>query len=199
MTRLALALTAVLIGVLSFAAAAPAAAPPPGAQMSDGLTYEGRAPDAAGITEGKFDRVGGEDVLLTNGTYGFKSYDVSDPAHPKLLSTFMPAEILGKNGYWQGEDMDIDVRRKLIIGSVDPRHDDVNQIDCPGIGTLSAKNRNPKCRSGFYVISYADPSNLKQIGDFTELPAGHTTSCLDGCRYLWTGGPARAATAGRSG
>jgi hypothetical protein len=191
MTRLALAIAAVLTGVLSFAAAAPAAAPPAGALMSDGLSYEGRAADAAGITEGKFDRIHGQDILVTNGTFGFKSYDVSDPANPKLLSTYMPPEILGANGYWQGEDMDIDVRRKLIIGSVDPRHDDVNQADCPGIGQLGAKNRNPKCRSGFYVISYADPSNLKQIGGFTELPAGHTTSCLDDCRYLWTGGPAR--------
>jgi hypothetical protein len=87
--------------------------------------------------------------------------------------------------------MDLDVRRKLIIGSLDPRHDDVNQQDCPGIGQLSSKNRNPKCRSGFYVISYADPAHLKQIGDFVDLPAGHTTSCLEGCDYLWTGGPAR--------
>jgi hypothetical protein len=87
--------------------------------------------------------------------------------------------------------MDLDVKRKLIIGSLDPRHDDVDQASCPGIGHLSAKNRNPKCRSGFYVISYADPAKLRQIGSFTDLPAGHTTSCIDDCRYLWTGGPAR--------
>ena len=66
----------------------------------------------------------------------------------------MPPEVLGANGYWQDEDMDIDVRRKLIIGALDPRHDDVDQTSCPGIGQLGAKNRNPKCRSGFYVISY---------------------------------------------
>jgi hypothetical protein len=187
-----LAIAIALCGALGVAAAPAVADPlPAGAQISDSLRYEGRAADAAGITEGKFDNVRGKDVLLTNGTYGFKSYDVSDPAHPKLLSTFMPADILGANGYWQGEDMDIDVRRKLIIGSLDPRHDDVDQTSCPGIGQLSAKNRNPKCRSGFYLISYADPQHLRQVGDFTPLPAGHTTSCLDDCRYLWTGGPAR--------
>jgi hypothetical protein len=109
--RLVLAIAVAVAGMIGLAGPAGAAAPPPGAVMSDSLRYEGRAPDAAGITEGKFDRVGGHDVLLTNGTYGFKSYDVSDPAHPKLLSTFMPADILGANGYWQGEDMDIDVRR----------------------------------------------------------------------------------------
>jgi len=190
--RPVLAIAVAVIGALGVAAPAAVADPlPDGAQISDSLRYEGRTPDAAGITEGKFDRVGGRELLLTNGTYGFKAYDMADPAHPRLLDTYMPPEILGANGYWQGEDMDIDVRRKLIIGSLDPRHDDVDQADCPGIGQLSAKNRNPKCRSGFYVISYADPDHLQQIGGFTELPAGHTTSCLEGCRYLWTGGPAR--------
>lgn len=87
--------------------------------------------------------------------------------------------------------MDIDVRRKLIIGALDPRHDDVDQTGCPGIGTSGAKNPNPGCHSGFYVISYADPEHLTQIGDFVELPAGHTTSCIEGCDYVWTGGPAR--------
>ena len=108
-----------------------------------------------------------------------------------MLDTFQPAEILGANGYWQDEDMDIDTRRNLIIGALDPRHDNVDQASCPGIGTLGAKTRNPGCRSGFYVISYADPENLEQVGDFVDLPAGHTVSCIDQCNYVWTGGPAR--------
>ena len=29
------------------------------------------------------------------------------------------------------------------------------------------------------------------MGDFVELPAGHTATCIEGCRYIWTGGPAR--------
>jgi hypothetical protein len=118
-------------------------------------------------------------------------YDVSDAGHPRLLDTFQPPEVLGANGYWQDEDMELDVRRKLIIGALDPRHDDVDQTSCPGIGTLSVKTRNPGCRSGFYVISYANPDDLRQIGDFVELPVGHTTSCVEGCDYVWTGGPAR--------
>jgi hypothetical protein len=55
------------------------------------------------------------------------------------------------------------------------------------------------CESGFYVISYANPSNLKQIGDFVDLPSGHTSSCIDGCRYIWTGGPARRDDQGSLG
>jgi hypothetical protein len=171
--------------------AARAAEVPPGAQISDSLEYVGRVPDSSMIVEGKFDTVAGREVLVTTGRYGFKTYDVADPAAPRLLDTFQPPEILGANGYWQDEDMELDVRRKLIIGALDPRHDNVDQASCPGIGTLGPKTRNPGCRSGFYVISYADPTNLQQVGDFVELPAGHTTSCIEGCDYVWTGGPAR--------
>jgi hypothetical protein len=170
---------------------AAAAAPPPGAAISDSLEYVGRVPDSAGVVEGKLDTVGGRSVLVTTGTYGFKTYDATDPGHPVLLDTFQPPEVLGANGYWQDEDMELDVRRKLIIGALDPRHDDVDQATCPGIGQLSSKTRNPGCRSGFYVISYADPAHLQQVGDFVDLPVGHTTSCVEGCDYVWTGGPAR--------
>ena len=141
--------------------------------------------------EGKFDRVAGRNVLVTGGIYGFRVYDVVDPAHPRLLDTFQPPEVLGANGYWQDEDMELDTRRKLIIGSLDPRHDNVDQRRCPGIGQLGSKVRSPGCRSGFYVISYANPTALRQVGHFVELPAGHTSSCLEHCNYIWTGGPAR--------
>lgn len=191
MRGLLLILATACLGAGLMGAVASAAEPPPGAVMSDSLKYLGRASDAAGIVEGKFDRVRGRDVLVTTGTYGFRTYDVSDAGAPKLLGSFQPPEILGANGYWQDEDMELDVKRKLIIGALDPRHDDVDQASCPGIGHLGTKIDNPKCRSGFYVISYKDPANLKQVGTFNELPAGHTTSCIDDCRYVWTGGPAR--------
>jgi hypothetical protein len=187
--RLLLAL-ALLTLAAPAAAAAKAPPPPPGAAISDSLEYRGRVP-GAGVVEGKFDQVGGRPVMIVTGTFGFRIYDVSDPDTPKPLDTFMPPEVLGAAGYWQDEDMDIDVRRKLIIGALDPRHDDVDQTSCPGIGQLGAKNRNPKCRSGFYVISYADPTDLQQVGDFVELPAGHTASCIEACDFVWTGGPAR--------
>ena len=190
--RVALAVTAIVAGVLSLgAAAAPQAQPPPGAQISSSLEYVTRVPGTSMVVEGKFDRAQGRDLLIITGRFGFKTLDVSDPTSPEILDTFQPAEILGPNGYWQDEDMDIDARRNLIIGALDPRHDNVDQTSCPGIGTAAAKTRNPGCRSGFYVISYADPENLEQVGDFVELPAGHTVSCIDKCNYVWTGGPAR--------
>jgi hypothetical protein len=192
MIRVGLAVTAVLAGVLSIGAAgAMQAEPPPGAQISSSLEYVARVPGTSMVVEGKFDRAQGRDVLIITGRFGFKTLDVSDPTDPVVLDTFQPAEILGPNGYWQDEDMDIDTRRNLIIGALDPRHDNVDQVSCPGIGTSGTKTRNPGCRSGFYVISYADPENLVQVGEFVELPAGHTVSCIDQCNYVWTGGPAR--------
>ena len=191
MKKLLLVAVTVALGGLGAAQAAPAAEPPPGAVISDSLDYIDRVPDSSGIVEGKFDTVGGRQVLVTTGTYGFRVYDVSDPQSPQLLDTYQPPDILGKNGYWQDEDMELDVHRKLIIGAVDPRHDDVDQQSCPGIGQLGTKTRNPNCRSGFYVISYEDPAHLEQIGDMVELPVGHTTSCIEDCNYVWTGGPAR--------
>ena len=192
MLRFALSLTVALAVVLNAGAATQVVqAPPPGAQISDSLEYIARVPGTSQVVEGKFDQVRGRDILIITGRFGFKTLDVSDPTNPRVLDTFQPAEILGENGYWQDEDMDIDVRRNLIIGALDPRHDNVDQASCPGIGALGSKTRNPGCRSGFYVISYGDPENLEQVGDFVDLPAGHTVSCIDKCNYDWTGGPAR--------
>lgn len=154
--------------------------------MSSNLEYVTRMADAAGITEGKFDEVRGKDVLVVTGRFGFKTYDVSEPAKPKLLDEFIPAD-LAAGGYWQNEDMELDTKRKLIIGALDPRHTDSPLGACPAGGSTA----NPSCKSGFYVISYANPSDLKQIGSFVDLPSGHTSSCIQDCKYIWTGGPAR--------
>ena len=171
-------------------AGAQAAEPPEGAAMSSNLEYVTRVAEARGITEGKFDRVRGQDVLVITGRFGFKTYDVSDPESPQPLDTFLPPEI-ADFGYWQNEDMELDTRRKLIIGALDPRHNDRDSTatGCPDPDTLAV--RDVDCKSGFYVISYADPADLKQVGDFVSLPSGHTSSCIQRCRFIWTGGPAR--------
>ena len=83
--------------------------------------------------------------------------------------------------------MELDTRRKLIIGALDPRHTDRPLGLCRAGGSTA----DPNCKSGFYVISYANPKDMKQIGDFVELPSGHTSSCIQNCKYIWTGGPAR--------
>ena len=186
------AAAAVCLTALAMPAAAGAADPlPPGAAKSANLDYVDREAGAAGITEGKFDRVAGDDILIVTGRFGFKSYDVSDPANPVLLDEFMPPGINPANGYWQDEDMELDTKRNLIIGALDPRHNEADPVasGCPDNDGLAV--RDPDCRSGFYVISYNDPANLTQVGDFVSLPTGHTASCIQDCRYIWTGGPAR--------
>jgi hypothetical protein len=182
---------AVVAGALFGApASAQAADPPPGAAISDNLEYVTRVAGANGIVEGKFDRVKGKDVLVVTGRFGFKTYDVSDPEDPQLLDEFLPPE-LADFGYWQDEDMELDTRRKLIIGASDPRHNDLDPdaTGCPHPDGEAV--RDPDCKSGFYVISYANPADLEQVGDFVSLPAGHTASCIQDCKYIWTGGPAR--------
>ena len=114
--------------------AAASAQAPPGAAISDNLEHVNRVAGAAGITEGKFDYVRGRKVLVITGRFGFKTYDVSDPEDPELLDEFLPAGIAppGRSGtsplggYWQNEDMELDTRRKLIIGALDPRHNDAD-------------------------------------------------------------------------
>ncbi|HWM08213.1 MAG TPA: hypothetical protein VNO82_02685 [Solirubrobacteraceae bacterium] len=157
-----------------------------------------RVAGANGITEGKFDEVRGKKVLVITGRFGFKTYDVSNPENPVLLDEFMPAGIdpVGsatspQGGYWQNEDMELDTKRKLIIGALDPRHNDVNPAEtgCPHPDGTAV--RDVDCKSGFYIISYADPRSMRQIGNFVSLPSGHTSSCIQNCKYIWTGGPAR--------
>lgn len=185
------AFAAAVAALLLIPATATAAPPPPGAVKSDNLEYVKWVPDTRQVVEGKFDRVRGTDVLVLTGRFGFKTLDVSDPTDPQPLDSFMPEGINPDAGYWQDEDMELDTKRKLIIGALDPRHNDANPTatGCPDADNLAV--RDPDCESGFYVISYADPANLRQVGDFVSLPAGHTASCIQDCKYIWTGGPAR--------
>jgi hypothetical protein len=183
-------LAAATCALLLVPATASAAPPPEGAQMSSNLEYIATVADTRQVVEGKFDTVKGKDVLVLTGRFGFKTLDVSDPTNPKPLDSFLPAD-LNPGGYWQNEDMELDTKRKLIIGALDPRHTDLgatNTSPCPPGGSVA----DADCKSGFYIISYADPSNLRQIGDFVELPSGHTSSCIQKCKYIWTGGPARS-------
>ena len=43
--------------------------------------------------------------------------------------------------------------------------------------------------SGIYVIDVRNPENLNPIS-FAETPTGHTTTCVNDCKWVWTGGPA---------
>ena len=117
------ALAAAFAVALLAVPASAGAAPPPGAAISDNLEYVARVAGANGITEGKFDEVRGDDILVVTGRFGFKTYDVSDPEDPQLMDEFLP-DGLADFGYWQNEDMELDTRRKLIIGALDDPHNE---------------------------------------------------------------------------
>ena len=43
--------------------------------------------------------------------------------------------------------------------------------------------------AGVYVVDAKNPERLRLLS-FQQLPTGHTTTCINGCKWLWTGGPA---------
>lgn len=124
------------------------------------------------------------EVMVVSGTFGVKTYDLADPTDPVLLDE-IPAEEFALPGdppppwnraFWQNEDMNVDEARKRVFMSRDPRAFD---------GTTS----DPSDVAGFYVVDAADPADLDLV-TFHELPTGHTTTCVNDCDFLWTGGPA---------
>jgi hypothetical protein len=122
----------------------------------------------------------GRDVMVVVGRFGARTYEVSDPANPVPLGA-IGNDVLalpGESGtFWQSEDTDVDPERKLIFLSRDPR----------AYGGSIATGV-----AGVYIIDASDPTDLQLI-TFHELGAGHTASCIEGCRYMWSGGPGRGA------
>jgi hypothetical protein len=134
------------------------------------------------------------DVMFVSGRFGLKAYDITRPTQPKLLDwlgdgvndPFLEDGNPGDGSQaprrgtlddmWENEDMDVDQNRKLVFLSRDPR-------------AYGGSTGNPASRSGIYVIDVRDPENLRVI-TFVETPTGHTTTCINDCRWLWTGGPA---------
>ena len=52
---------------------------------------------------------------------------------------------------------------------------------------------------GVFIIDLKDPWNPVLVG-FQKTPQGHTTTCINGCRYLWSvGGVAVGLRAGFTG
>ena len=81
--------------------------------------------------------------------------------------------------------MDVDRKRKLALLSRDPRAYGGSTIDDPG--TPNANNATNI--AGVYVVDVKDPERIRLLS-FQQLPTGHTTTCVNDCEWLWTGGPA---------
>jgi hypothetical protein len=186
------------LGVLLFAFAGPAYGASKNVELVDNLP---EAKNATAINFLQYDGVG--DVMLVTGRFGLKSYSLRDPANPVLLDE-VTAEDLRLKGdppvdfspdaaprstFWQNEDMDVDRSRKLVLLSRDPR---------AYAGSTSREPGEPDPNgatniAGVYVIDAKDPRRLHLLS-FQQLPTGHTTTCVNGCSELWTGGPASTTT-----
>jgi hypothetical protein len=143
------------------------------------------------------------DVMLVTGRFGLKSYSLADPANPRLLDQ-VSAEELRLPGdppvdfnpdsapfstFWQNEDMDVDQKRKLALLSRDPRAYAGSTSREPGESDPNGATNI----AGVYVVDAKDPERL-QLLSFQQLPTGHTTTCVNDCKSLWTGGPAATTT-----
>lgn len=161
--RAALAATLLLLPLTPASAAAPLPEPP-GGDISEGITFLANLPELRTAIALNF--IG--DTMFASTVTGIYSYDVSDPAAPRLLGA-LPMYI------WENEDVDVDPKRELLFLSRDPR----------GF-TSPATSAFPY--GAIQVIDVRDPSVMQQMSMIT-LPGGHTTTCVDACRYTWTGGP----------
>jgi hypothetical protein len=187
-----------LVAVL-LVSAAPASGASKNVELLDTLDEAGNATAINFMSYGKED----PDVMLVTGRFGLKSYSLEDPAHPELLDE-ITAEDLRLPGdpavnfepasapfstFWQNEDMDVDRKRKLALLSRDPRAYAGSTSREPG----EADPNGATNIAGVYVIDAKDPADLELLS-FQQLPTGHTTTCVNDCRQLWTGGPASTTT-----
>ena len=166
MRRSLLALLAAAALALPGAAPASEPAPPPPGDISDNVEFIANLPEASMAIAVGF--IG--DTLFVSTVTGIFSYDISDPAAPELLGV-LPMYI------WQNEDMDIDVERELLFVSRDPR----------GFTTqVSSGSTFPY--GAVHIVDVSNPAAMLPVSNFL-VPAGHTSTCVNGCDYLWTGGP----------
>ncbi|HWT24987.1 MAG TPA: hypothetical protein VN213_15915 [Solirubrobacteraceae bacterium] len=179
-------------------AAPPAAAQSPAPGAADGVSLVASLPELKFATAINFLQYGtaprGRDVMFATGRFGLAAYDVGDPRRPRLLDGLgnedlrlagdLPVDADDSDGtvstYWQNEDMDVDARRKLVFLARDPR-------------SFGKTTRDDAAVAGVYIVDASNPRDLRLL-TFHQLPTGHTTTCINDCDFLWTGGPASSAS-----
>ncbi len=165
MRRLRTALLAACLTAPLVAAVPSQAATPPAGDISRGVTFLANIPELRTAISLNFLGT----TLFASTVTGIYSYDVSNPATPRLLGA-LPQYI------YENEDVDVDPVRGLLFISRDPR----------GF-TSPATTAFPY--GAVQVIDVRNPALMTQLS-MTLIPSGHTTTCVDGCRYTWTAGPA---------
>ncbi len=160
-----LAVTAVPASATSLGSAAALPAPPPG-EISQNVTFVANVPEMTTAISVNF--IG--DTMFVSATTGVFAYSMKDPAKPALVGA-LPHYI------WENEDVDVDVKRGLLFISRDPR------------GFTSPVTPGSAFPFGMIqVIDVSLPHAMRQISQIV-IGAGHTTTCINGCKWLWAGGP----------
>ena len=138
--------------------------------------------------------------MLVTGRFGLKAYSLENPAKPKLLDE-LSAERLKLEGdpdvdfgppdtsapvstFWQNEDMDVDQDASSCCSRATRGRTPARRESARATRTRGATNI-----AGVYFVDAHDPEALRLLA-FQQLPTGHTTTCINDCRWLWTGGPA---------
>src|SRR3954471_15834593 len=135
----------------------------------------------------------GYDFLFGDGTGGLSIWSLKDPEHPAFVGAVdadklrQPAGHVGNRDvaadvrarFYEGENPTVDPRRKLAFLSRDPRSFD--------------NGGHPGGRTGIYIVDVKNPWAPKVLS-YHWVPAGHTQTCINDCRYLWTVGPANNGT-----
>src|SRR3954447_15750829 len=137
----------------------------------------------------------GYDVMVANGTAGLSVWSLKDPAKPKWIGQVTLNDLKGAmkqdpndptktvpvipdgatmTQFWEGENMTVDSRRKLAFMSRDTG------------------------QKGQIIVDLKDPWNPKVL-NFSKNFQGHTSTCLNDCRFMWSvGGTQGAPTPGKA-
>jgi hypothetical protein len=115
----------------------------------------------------------GYDVMVANGTAGLSIWSLKDPEHPKWIAQVgvdklndAASAVAGAQNmsqFWEGENMTTDSRRKLVFLSRD------------------------QGSKGQFIVDIKDPWN-PQVLNYSANRQGHTSTCLNDCRFLWSVG-----------
>jgi hypothetical protein len=171
-------LPAALVAALAVLAVAPAAQAAPLLQ-SENVTLLAKLPEAAGAIGARFSPDG--DTMYVTGASGLLVYDVTQPQSPRRLGALaLP--------HFENEDVDTGRvgGRDVVVISNDPSF--------TGVGVIYVIDvTNPSAPS----ILSATPVEVPVVNGVAGTPGssnGHITSCIQGCRYLWSTGSQEGLT-----
>jgi hypothetical protein len=123
----------------------------------------------------------GYDVMVANGTAGLSIWSLKDPEHPKWIAQVTVPQLQDAastatattqtmSQFWEGENMTTDSRRKLVFMSRDQGN------------------------KGQFIVDIKDPWNPAILNYSFGSRQGHTSTCINDCRFLWSVGGVEAQT-----